>query len=215
MARKTHKSPEAARTAIMDAAERIMTDVGPAGLRISAVAKAAGMAHPNVIHHFGSREGLIAAVGGRMGARATYRITEAIKEAAKASADKKYSSLTHVLDNVFIGDEGRLSAWLHMSGVENSMDENMRRILAVSQELRRSVDSDANPVNTNRLVVLITLALLGEVVYGPGISDALGFSGTDDGPSNFREWLASIVLGLNDDVLDSMTLSASGQQQAS
>lgn len=208
MARKTHKSPEEARTAIMDAAEQIMTDVGPAGLRISAVAKAAGMAHPNIIHHFGSREGLIEAVSMRLGSRATYRITQSIKKAAETSADKKYEALTNVLDNVFLEGEGRLSAWLHMSGVENSMDENMRRILAVSQELRRSVDSGAKAVNTNRLVVLITLALLGEVVYGPGISDSLGFSDDTEGPNNFREWLASIVLGLNDNVIDSMTDAA-------
>ena len=59
MARKNHNSPEQAQNAILDAAEEMMIDVGPAGLRISAVAKKAGMAHPNIIHHFGSREGLI------------------------------------------------------------------------------------------------------------------------------------------------------------
>lgn len=209
MAKKTHKSPEAARTAILDAAEQVMTDVGPAGLRISNVAKIAGMAHPNVIHHFGSREGLVKAVTERLGVRATYRITQSIKQAAEASTDDKHQALTHVLEQAFLGDEGRLSAWLHMSGVESAMDENMRRILLVSQELRQTVDADADPVNTNRLVVLITLALVGEVVFGPGISEALGFSEAKEGPSNFKEWLASIVLGLNDDVLDSMTKIAS------
>jgi AcrR family transcriptional regulator len=208
MARKTHKSLEAARTAILDAAEKVMTEVGPAGLRISTVAEAAGMAHPNIIHHFGSREGLIAAVANRVGQRATDRITSAIKKAAAAGANQKLEALTEVLDTAFLGDEGRLVAWLHMSGVENAMDSNMKRILAVSQELRKTVDVNADAVNTNRLVGLITLALLGEVVYGPGITEALGFGNSEEGgPDNFRAWLAGIVLGLNDDVLNAMMAS--------
>ncbi|MBT8138908.1 MAG: TetR/AcrR family transcriptional regulator [Gammaproteobacteria bacterium] len=207
MARKTHKSQQAARTAILDAAEKVITGVGPAGLRISAVAKEAGMAHPNVLHHFGSREGLIAAVAERVGLRATERITAAIKTAAEASADKKHLALTAVLDTAFLGDEGRLVAWLHMSGVENSMDANMQRILAMAQELRRTVDANADPINTNRLVVLITLALVGEVVYGSGITDALGFNDSENKDHNsFRAWLASIVMGLSDDVLNAMTV---------
>ncbi len=209
MARKTHKSPEAARTAILDAAQKVMTDVGPAGLRISNVAKEAGMAHPNVIHHFGSREGLIEAAAERLAAQATERITKAIKKAALASAEDKHSALTDVLDTIFLGDEGRLVAWLHMSGVESSMASNMQKILAVSQELRRSVDSQADPVNTGRLVGLITLALLGEVVYGPGITDILGFEQEDEqGHSGFRKWLASIVLGLNDETIRTMMPSS-------
>ena len=35
---------------------------GPAGLRLEAVAKAAGVSHPTILHHFGSREGLIQAL---------------------------------------------------------------------------------------------------------------------------------------------------------
>jgi AcrR family transcriptional regulator len=35
---------------------------GPAGLRLETVAKAAGVSHPTILHHFGSREGLIQAL---------------------------------------------------------------------------------------------------------------------------------------------------------
>ena len=206
MARKTHKSPEQARTAILDAAEKVITEVGPAGLRISNVAKEAGMAHPNVIHHFGSREGLITALSTRCGERATQRITAAIQQAAEASDAQKRDALTEVLDKVFPGEEGRLIAWLHMSGVESSMDENMAQILAVAQNLRQTVAENSDAANTNRLVGLITLALLGEVVYGPGLTEMLGFEDNHDGGhSDFRKWLASLVLGLDDKILDKLT----------
>ena len=206
MARKTHKSPEQARNAILDAAEKVITEVGPAGLRISNVAKEAGMAHPNVIHHFGSREGLITALTTRCGERTTQRITAAIQRAAEASEAEKRSALTEVLDNVFPGEEGRLIAWLHMSGVESSVDENMAQILAVAQNLRQTVAENSDAANTNRLVGLITLALLGEVVYGPGLTEMLGFEDEHDGEhSDFRKWLASLVLGLDDKILNKLT----------
>ena len=98
MARKTHSSPEQAQQAILDAAESLMIEVGPAGLRISAVAKKAGMAHPNIIHHFGSRDGLINALAERVGQRATARITEAIKQATDASPEDRIDAMTHVLE---------------------------------------------------------------------------------------------------------------------
>ena len=202
MARKTHKSPEEAKQAILDAAESIMSEVGPAGLRISAVAKKAGMAHPNIIHHFGSREGLIAEMAERLGDRATQRVTEAIRVAVSANEEDRLSALTKVLDTAYPGDEGKLSVWLHMSGVESSIKQNMESIVELSHELRRSVDPNANIDDTNRIVMLITLALVGEVVSGPGIKGALGFGAHDNQRANFREWLAALVLNINDQSLN-------------
>src|SRR5471032_826992 len=35
---------------------------GPAGIRLQDVARAAGVSHPTILHHFGSREGLVRAL---------------------------------------------------------------------------------------------------------------------------------------------------------
>src|SRR4029079_7786833 len=42
-----------------------MTAEGPAGLRLQDVARAAGVSHPTILHHFGSREGLVRALNQR------------------------------------------------------------------------------------------------------------------------------------------------------
>lgn len=42
-----------------------MTAAGPAGLRLQDVARAAGVSHPTILHHFGSREGLVRALNQR------------------------------------------------------------------------------------------------------------------------------------------------------
>jgi len=208
MARKTHSSPEQAQQAILDAAEALMIEVGPAGLRISAVAKKAGMAHPNIIHHFGSRDGLINALAERVGQRATTRITEAIKQATDAAPEDRVAAMTHVLDTAYPGDEGKAAVWLHLSGAQSSLKPNMERIVQLSHNLRQTIDPDASLANTNRLVMLVTLALVGEVVSGQGIKGALGFSGDETGDdadnsrAHFRRWLTEILLNLSDHQLN-------------
>ncbi|GAA6136385.1 TetR/AcrR family transcriptional regulator [Arenicella sp. 4NH20-0111] len=208
MARKTHSSPEIAKNAILDAAEALMVDVGPAGLRISAVAKKAGMAHPNIIHHFGSREGLINALAERVGQRATERITRAIDDALRAPPEERVNAITRVLETSYHGDEGRSAVWLHLSGAESSLRSNMEQIVTLSHEFRKSMDPTASKENTNRLVMLVTLALVGEVVSGSSIKEALGFGTDESERAHFKQWLAEILLNLRDHQLDT-SLSAS------
>jgi len=202
MARKTHSSPEQAQKAILDAAQELMIEVGPAGLRISAVAKKAGMAHPNIIHHFGSRDGLINALSERVGQRSTDRVTQAIKKATSAAPEDRVAAMTDVLDTAYPGDEGRAAVWLHLSGADSSLKQNMERIVKLSHDLRQSIDPDAHLDNTNRLVMLITLALVGEVVSGHGVKGALGFGDDDENRPYFRRWLSEILLNLSDEQLN-------------
>jgi len=202
MARKNYSSPEQAQEVILDAAEEVIVAVGPAGLRISAVAKKAGMAHPNIIHHFGSREGLINALAQRVGQRSADRVTEAIKRATQASPGDRVDAMTHVLDTAYPGDEGKAAVWLHLSGAESSLKSNMERIVQLSHSLRQTIDSDASLDNTNRLVMLITLALVGEVVSGQGVKGALGFGNSQNSRAHFRRWLTEILLNLSDDQLN-------------
>lgn len=60
--KRIRRSPADARDVILAAAEAGMAASGPAGLRLQEVAKAAGVSHPTILHHFGSREGLIQAL---------------------------------------------------------------------------------------------------------------------------------------------------------
>jgi len=201
MARKTHKSPEEAKNTILDAAEAMLVDVGPAGLRISAVAKEAKMAHPNIIHHFGSRDGLINAVAERLGHRITARITNAINDAHSATPEERVTAITRVLDECYRGDEGRAAVWMHMAGAESSFKSLIQSIVDVSHRYRESIDPLANRDNTNRIVMLVTLALIGEVVTGQAIKEALEFGTGDGHHTNFRQWLAEVLLNLSDDQL--------------
>ena len=59
MATRRRRSREEARRLILDAAERLLTEGGPEAVRLQEVGRAVGISHPAVLHHFGSREGLL------------------------------------------------------------------------------------------------------------------------------------------------------------
>lgn len=211
MAKKTHISAGAARDAILDAAEKIVVKVGPAGLRISAVAKQARMAHPNIIHHFGSREGLLNALGSRVGDRITERVTKAIQAAVNAPDSEKVVAIKRILDSVYTGNEGKIAVWMHLNGSMVAIDDNIQEIVTAAHQLRQSIQSNASYVNTTRMVTLITHALIGEVVCGSTIQSALNISEPNDQTEKnkfptslseqFRHWLAELMLSLSDESL--------------
>src|SRR5580693_3024846 len=62
---RRRRTAEQARSAILDAAERRLVADGPGAIRLQEVAKDVGVSHPTVLHHFGSREGLVEAVVAR------------------------------------------------------------------------------------------------------------------------------------------------------
>src|SRR6478736_553059 len=59
---RVRRDAETARAAILEATEKRLVHVGPSGIRLQEVAADAGVSHPTVLHHFGSREALVQAV---------------------------------------------------------------------------------------------------------------------------------------------------------
>ena len=50
--RRVRRTAEAARAAILEAAEKRLAEAGPAGIRLQGVAADVGVSHPTVLHHF-------------------------------------------------------------------------------------------------------------------------------------------------------------------
>ena len=64
--KRIRRTPEDAQAHILDAAEAILAKGGgPGALRLQDVAHQAGVSHPTILHHFGSREGLVHAINKR------------------------------------------------------------------------------------------------------------------------------------------------------
>src|SRR5688572_32764728 len=55
---RRRRSPQVAKAEALASARRLLLEGGPAAVTLKAVAADAGMGHANLIHHFGSAEGL-------------------------------------------------------------------------------------------------------------------------------------------------------------
>ena len=60
--KRQRRTPEEARRLILETAQALIASTGPDGLRLQDIAAAAGISHPLILHHFGSREGLVRAL---------------------------------------------------------------------------------------------------------------------------------------------------------
>jgi AcrR family transcriptional regulator len=192
--RRSRRSPEEARRLILDTARELIARAGPEGLRLQEIAAAAGISHPLILHHFGSREGLVRAL-----------VQEAVGElrdkliAAMGSGE---ASLEQQLDQVFNAHRDGLAqrlAWLATidpTGKEAGPATIMRDI-ADSLHARRiaAAPPGAEPerADTEALIHLIAIAAFGDAMIGARLRRSAGLPATRQTERRFRAWLAALI----------------------
>jgi AcrR family transcriptional regulator len=186
---RRRRSSEEARVAILDAAEARLREVGPSGIRLQEVAKAVGVSHPTVLHHFGSREGLIDAVV----ARSLDTIQAGVFDGVKA--EPGMAGIETMLEDVaaHLKDRGRARTflWLALEGYGAGMTGLQTRPLAeFAHEARRHKREGKQRLppfeDTWFSIMLPALALLSLSVL-----EDCAEPGFD--PARFRAWLAKLV----------------------
>jgi len=192
--KRLRRTPEEARRLILDTAQELIARNGPEGLRLQEIAAAAGISHPLILHHFGSREGLVRAL-----------VQEAVAElrdkliAAMGSAE---SSLEQEFDQVFDAYRDGLAqrlAWLATidpSG-ETVGPATIMRDIADSLHARRTAAAPAGAAPdrayTEMLVHLIAVAAFGDAIVGRRLWRSAELPATDDTDRRFRAWLAALI----------------------
>jgi AcrR family transcriptional regulator len=189
---------EAARELILDATEKRLVVVGPSGIRIQEVAADAGVSHPTVLHHFGSRDLLVKAVI----ERSLRAIDMALVEAINASEGEE-SQIEAMIQNVATSldhtGHGRVILWLALAGLKIGGEE-VRLIDVVEAthalRLRRKKGAKKKPSreDTARTVVLASLALVGGSVLAPAMLENAGLGGGPAEAARFRSWLAKLLV---------------------
>jgi AcrR family transcriptional regulator len=192
-------SAEDARARILAAAERKLAEVGPEGLRLTELAAELGVSHPAILHHFGSREGLMVSVVGRAVGRLNERLLQALSGNGAAGE-------SNVLDMVaeFYGAQGnaRLIAWLTLTGRAFGKSRSrapvvrpLERVIERMHTLRTAVRSEhgADLADTRFRIQLAALALLGEAIFGDLIRFASGDALGAEASREFRRRLAKLL----------------------
>jgi AcrR family transcriptional regulator len=186
----------AARELILDATEKRLIAAGPAGIRLQEVAADAGVSHPTVLHHFGSREQLVKAVVLRSIQAISADLVEAIAKSTGEGADME--AVVEGVANVFEKTgHARVIMWLALEGVpigeaEGRLGDVVDATHAIRLK-RRKRGPGPTREDTARTVVLATLALIGGVVLGPALMQNAGLGAGPQSGVAFRRWLTRLL----------------------
>ena len=118
---------EAARAAILDAAEELLIASGPDALRLMEVAARAGVAHANISYHFGNVAGLQAQLAQRIAAKLADDVAGVYRgdESRQPPFERAVSQTFRVFDE---RGYARLLAWLALAGEEPTFEALGRKL---------------------------------------------------------------------------------------
>jgi len=115
MAKRLRRTPQAAKVAILEAAERRLHDEGPEGVRIQRIAADLGITDAAIHYHFGSREALMDALLRRIGRRLVDDIEATIESWAPDQID--VAALGRLFQRAYADERAaRLAFWLSLDG---------------------------------------------------------------------------------------------------
>ena len=164
-------SPEESRDNALEAARALLIEAGPQAVTLKAVAARIGRTHANVLHHFGSAEGLQRALMARLADAIVATIGEAVGRAHATDQDPR-----EVVDLTFdaFGREGAgaLASGMSLSGNEDALDPILIAIRRLVDQLARDHDFDAAALTAETLGLVLTA--LGDALLGGPMAKALG-----------------------------------------
>jgi AcrR family transcriptional regulator len=122
----------AAEEALFDAAERLLVEVGYAGITTRRLAEAAGVNHGLVHYYFGSNENLLVQMLERFTARLIER-QEALYASDVPFAEKWRTAMSHLMSD----DVAYEKVWLELQAMSWNNAELRERLARVNGEWRR------------------------------------------------------------------------------
>jgi TetR/AcrR family transcriptional regulator, repressor for neighboring sulfatase len=197
-AKRLRRTPEEARQLILDTAQVLIARDGPEGLRLQDIAAEAGISHPLILHHFGSRAGLVRALA--------RRATGELRDRLIAATSAPDYSFEQQIDRVFEALRGGLAqilAWLAATepdGGESGETMIMREIIDMMHARRAANTPPGTTVSredTEAAVFLVTFAAFGDAIYGAPLRRSAGLPNSEGTDHQFRAWLAALLRGRN------------------
>jgi TetR/AcrR family transcriptional regulator, repressor for neighboring sulfatase len=192
--KRVRRTPEEAKRLILDTAQALIARTGPQGLRLQDIAAEAGISHPLILHHFGSRAGLVRAL--------TREAAAELKNRLVAAMIQPEFSLGEQLDQVFDAYRGGLAqrlAWLAVEDPEGDQSNAAMILREITDTLhaRRVAGapsgSEIARSDTDALVHLVAIAAFGEAMYGAQLRRSAGIDGEDEASRQFRTWFAALI----------------------
>jgi AcrR family transcriptional regulator len=194
---RRRRSAAETRNAILEAAERRLLAGGPEAIRLQEIAADAGISHPAILHHFGSREGLVEAMVIRGITNLQAQFLEGWPSAKEPDIEGVFERFFEVASHRGIA---RMLAWLILSGKGNrTMTPNVfkpaaermhaGRVRRAQKEGRRSPELEQTLFAATFLFILV----LGDSLFGPSVRRAVGLGSGANATRRFRRLLSKTV----------------------
>jgi AcrR family transcriptional regulator len=192
--KRLRRTPEKARRLILETAQSLIASTGPEGLRLQDIAAGAGISHSLILHHFGSREGLVRAL--------TRQAIAELRDKLVTAMASGESSVEQQLDRVFDAFRDGLAqrlAWLATvdpgGGAEGT--QMILRDIADRLHARRIAAAPPGTViprdDTDSLIHLVATAAFGDALFGAQLHRSAGLPATTETDRGFRRWLAALI----------------------
>jgi len=192
--KRIRRTAEDARRQILEAAEARLARTGPAGIRLQDVAADVGISHPVILHHFGSREGLIRALTERAIDDFQENLLRVIGTAGvptESVLSQVFTALRHGLAQRF--------AWLVLTGETGEPgdgDKALQEIIRTVHEHRCAAAPPGtviDPRDTGMTIHLVAAAAFGDAIFGPHLRRGAGLPAEGEATTRFENWLAALV----------------------
>ena len=187
-----------ARREILDAAQRLLSSGGPDAIRLQDIARDVGISHPTILHHFGSRDGLIRALD----ARAIHALTGDVERILESNQSLHPAELVErVAETMDQQGLARLIALWAMREPETGIATELDPAALVHDVSKligdRLDDPDGTPADRQEAISfrvrLAVFAMFGQALVGDVMSPVPPEQ-RDAERHRFRRWLAELLL---------------------
>ncbi|TNE90911.1 MAG: TetR/AcrR family transcriptional regulator [Deltaproteobacteria bacterium] len=187
---RRRRSAEETKRIILDVAQDQLAAHGLDGMTLDAIAAEVGVSRQAVLHHFGSRAGLMRAVVGEAWGGLF---------SALSSLDASDLGPREFLDTVdqVVRKKGhaRIGAWLLLSG-KGLPPEVFEGVLAeLPKQAEGRVPEGATQKDVEFGLLLVAAALFGDAIFGERLRQALGLPDGEEERESFRAWMAERLIG--------------------
>ncbi len=188
--------PEA-RARILDAATERLGEVGPQGLKLADLAKELGVSHQAILHHFGSRDGLVAEVTRQVLQDLQSELASSIVMVDANHEDRAAQMIERAYDVMVRQGYGKLLCHLALAepdGHELDRRRPLQMLAQVAHLVReRNTERRHDPRDTAFVLMLLTYSVLGASIFEKSLLVAFGLADEPGVPAQYRAWLAALV----------------------
>jgi len=204
--KRKRRTAESARREILEAAKTRLMDQGPDGLRLKVIAQDVGISHSSIIHHFGSRDGLLKELRDHTFDALARDLKKRMAEPSKG--DPSIDFFEKISSTLGEHGYGRLLAWQLMSGnlpIQGSVGmtvlgpdgsggllDGLSRILhGMRSDRARSRDQPMPELDETRTIVaMCACTVLGEAIAGDVLVRSAGLGQSPEDRRGLRAWFA-------------------------